>query len=51
MDLKDPLFEGLDALGTAWALASAIRPLSPDLVLTGQQGVGSDNSQVPGCSA
>jgi electron transfer flavoprotein beta subunit len=49
--LKDPLFEGLDALGTAWALASAIRPLAPDLVLTGQQGVGSDNSQVPGLLA
>ena len=49
--LKDPLFEGLDALGTAWALASAIRPLSPDLVLTGQQGVGSDHSQVPGLLA
>jgi electron transfer flavoprotein beta subunit len=49
--LKDPLFEGLDALGTAWALASAIRPLAPDLVLTGQQGVGSDHSQVPGLLA
>jgi electron transfer flavoprotein beta subunit len=49
--LKDPLFEGLDALGTAWALASAIRPLSPELILTGQQGVGADNSQVPGLLA
>lgn len=51
LHLKDPLFEGLDALGTAWALASAIRPLSPDLVLTGQQGMGSDYSQVPGLLA
>jgi electron transfer flavoprotein beta subunit len=51
LHLKDPLFEGLDPLGTAWALAAAIRPLSPDLVLTGQQGVGGDNSQVPGLLA
>jgi electron transfer flavoprotein beta subunit len=49
--LKDPLFEPLDTLGTARALAAAIRPLSPDLVLTGQQGVGGDNSQVPGLLA
>jgi electron transfer flavoprotein beta subunit len=51
LHLKDPLFEGLDPLGTAWALAAAIRPLSPDLILTGQQGVGGDNSQVPGLLA
>ena len=49
--LKDPLFDRLDTLGTARALAAAIRPLSPDLVLTGQQGVGGDNSQVPGLLA
>jgi electron transfer flavoprotein beta subunit len=49
--LKDPLFDGLDTLGTARALAAAIRPLSADLVLTGQQGVGGDNSQVPGLLA
>jgi electron transfer flavoprotein beta subunit len=46
--LKDPLFDTLDSHGTAWALAAAIKPLGPDLVLTGQQGVGTDNSQVPG---
>jgi electron transfer flavoprotein beta subunit len=51
LHLKDPRFEGLDALGTAWALAAAIRPLSPDLILTGQQGVGGDNSQIPGLLA
>jgi electron transfer flavoprotein beta subunit len=50
--LKDPLFESLDTLGTAQALAAAIRTLGPyDLVLTGQQGVGGDNSQVPGLLA
>jgi electron transfer flavoprotein beta subunit len=49
--LKDPLFEGLDTLGTAWALAAAIRPLSADLILAGQQGVGGDNGQVPGLLA
>jgi electron transfer flavoprotein beta subunit len=51
LHLKDPLFESLDTLGTAWALAAAIRPLGADLVLTGQQGVGGDNSQIPGLLA
>ena len=51
LHLKDPLFESVDTLGTAWALAAAIRPLAADLVLTGQQGVGGDNSQVPGLLA
>jgi len=51
LHLKDPLFEPLDTLGTAWALAAAIRPLAPDLILTGQQGVGGDNSQIPGLLA
>src|SRR4029450_10479313 len=50
--LKDPLFEATDTLGTARALAAAIKTLAPfDLVLTGQQGVGGDNSQVPGLLA
>jgi electron transfer flavoprotein beta subunit len=50
--LKDPLFDALDTLGTARALAAAIKALAPfDLVLTGQQGVGGDNSQVAGLLA
>src|SRR5207302_11178993 len=50
--LKDPLFDATDTLGTARALAAAIRGLAPfDLVLTGQQGVGGDNSQIPGLVA
>jgi len=49
--MKDPLFENLDAHGTAWALAAAIKPLGPDLILAGQQGVGTDDSQVPGMLA
>jgi electron transfer flavoprotein beta subunit len=50
--LKDPLFDATDALGTARALAAAIQGLGGiDLVLTGQQGVGSDHSQVPGLLA
>jgi electron transfer flavoprotein beta subunit len=32
-------------------LAAAIKPLGPDLILAGQQGVGTDNSQVPGMLA
>jgi len=52
LHLKDPLFETTDTLGTARALAAAIKTLAPfDLVLTGQQGVGGDNSQIPGLVA
>jgi electron transfer flavoprotein beta subunit len=50
--LKDPLFDSTDTLGTARALAAAIKKIAPfDLVLTGQQGVGGDNSQIPGLLA
>jgi electron transfer flavoprotein beta subunit len=49
--LKDPLFESLDSRGIAWALAAAIKPLGADLILTGQTGVGTDDSQVPGMLA
>jgi electron transfer flavoprotein beta subunit len=50
--LKDPLFDATDTLGTARALAAAIKGLAPfDLVLTGQQGVGGDHSQIPGLLA
>jgi electron transfer flavoprotein beta subunit len=50
--VKDPLLDGADTLGIARALAAAIKTLAPfDLVLTGQQGVGGDNSQVPGLLA
>jgi len=50
--LKDPAFDAADALGTARALAEAIRRLAPfDLVLAGQTGVGGDNGQVPGLLA
>jgi len=49
---KDPLFEAADTLGTARALAAAIKTLAPfELVLTGQQGVGGDHSQIPGLLA
>ncbi len=44
--LQDPALEGSDSLGTARALAAAIRRSRFDLVLVGQQGVGTDNSQV-----
>src|SRR5512134_3095570 len=50
--VKDAALEASDTLGTARALAAAIRSLAPcDLVLCGQQGVGGDNSQVPGMIA
>jgi electron transfer flavoprotein beta subunit len=50
--VKDPLLDAGDTLATARALAAALRTLQPvDLVLCGQQGVGGDNSQVPGLLA
>jgi electron transfer flavoprotein beta subunit len=51
LHLKDPLFEQTDTLGTAWALATALKPRAPELILMGQQGVGGDNAQVPGLVA
>jgi electron transfer flavoprotein beta subunit len=52
LHLKDAAFDGTDTIGVARALAAAIRTLAPfDLVLTGQQGVGGDNSQIPGLLA
>lgn len=50
--VKDPSLDDADPAATATALAGAIKTLAPvDLVLTGQQGVGADNSQVPGILA
>lgn len=50
--LKDAAFDQTDTLGTARVLAAAIRTLAPfDLVLLGQQGLGGDNSQMPGLLA
>ena len=52
LHLKDPAFDAADTLGTARVLAAGIRTLTPfDLVLAGQQGVGGDNSQIPGLLA
>jgi electron transfer flavoprotein beta subunit len=51
LHLKDPLFEQTDTLGTAWALATALKPQAPDLILMGQQGAGGDNAQIPGLVA
>jgi len=45
--LKDAEFQGLDSLGTAKVLAAAIKDGGFDIVLCGQQGVGTDNCQVP----
>jgi electron transfer flavoprotein beta subunit len=50
--VKDPGLDDADPAAVATALAAGIRTLAPfDLVLTGQQGVGADNSQVPGILA
>jgi electron transfer flavoprotein beta subunit len=50
--VKDSALDAADTLATARALAAAVKGLAPfDLVLTGQQGVGGDNSQIPGLLA
>jgi electron transfer flavoprotein alpha/beta subunit len=50
--VKDASLDGADTLVTARALAGAVKTLAPyDLVLCGQQGVGGDNSQIPGLLA
>jgi electron transfer flavoprotein beta subunit len=50
--VKDASLDGADTLATARALAGAVKTLaSYDLVLCGQQGVGGDNSQIPGLLA
>jgi electron transfer flavoprotein beta subunit len=52
LHVKDPLLDAADPAATAKALAAAAKTLAPfDLVLTGQQGVGGDHSQVPGLLA
>ena len=52
LHVKDAALDATDTLGTARALAAAIRTLGPvDLVLCGQQGVGGDHSQIPGMLA
>ncbi len=52
LHVKDAALDASDTLGTARALAAAIKTLAPfDLVLCGQQGVGGDNSQIPGMLA
>ncbi len=50
--VRDAALDATDTLGVARALAAAIRKTAPfDLVLCGQQGVGGDNSQIPGMLA
>jgi electron transfer flavoprotein beta subunit len=44
--LKDPAFEGSDALGLSRILAAALAPESFDLILFGKQAVGTDRGQV-----
>jgi electron transfer flavoprotein beta subunit len=52
LHVKDAALDATDTLGTARALAAAIKTLAPfDLALCGQQGVGGDNSQIPGMLA
>jgi len=46
LHLNDPAFENSDSLGLARILAAAIRPIAPDMILTGQYAVGTDNRQV-----
>ena len=45
--LKDPAFAGSDATGMAKALAAALKPENPDLILCGKQAIDWDMAQVP----
>ena len=49
--LSDDAFAGSDLWGTATALASAIKALSPDLVLTGTQSTDAISGDLPGMLA
>ncbi len=52
LHVRDAALDAADTLATARALAAAIKTVAPfDLVLCGQQGVGGDNSQIPGMLA
>ena len=44
--LKDPAFEGSDALGLSRILAAALKPEAFDLILLGKQAVGTDRGQI-----
>lgn len=44
--INDPALETTDSLGLAQAITAAIKEVSPDLILTGQYAVGTDNRQV-----
>ncbi len=44
--INDPALEGSDVLGTAKALAAAIKGLEYDFIFTGQRGVDDDNGLV-----
>jgi len=44
--INDPAIEGSDAIGTAKALAAAIKDLEADLIFSGQRGVDDDNGLV-----
>lgn len=44
--ITDPALEGSDAIGTAKALAAAIKAVPYDLIFTGQRGVDDDNGLV-----
>ncbi len=47
LHLKDPMFDSVDALGVARALAAAIRRNPYDMVLFGRMGVGMDQGVIP----
>lgn len=47
IQIKEPAAQNSDPLAVGKILAAAIRPLQPDVVLTGKYGVGDDHAQVP----
>jgi len=49
--INDPAFEGGDSQGNARVLAEILKPMSPDLVFCGRQGIDYDAAQTPGAIA
>jgi electron transfer flavoprotein beta subunit len=45
--VSDPAFEGGDSQGNARVLAEVLKPVAPDLVFCGKQGIDYDSAQTP----
>lgn len=49
--VSDPAFEGGDSMTNARVLAAVLKPLAPDLIFCGKQGIDFDSAQTPAAIA